>query len=414
VNAYGAVVLAALLCETALEAAADALNLRAVDRPLPPEFRAVYDAERYARAQAYLRDRTRFALVVRAVELAVVLAFWLGGGFAWLDRGVRAAGLGPIPTGLAFFAALGLGWGLVELPFDWWATFVIEARWGFNRTSPRTFWTDRLKGAGLAVLLGGPLLAAVLWLFRSAGGQAWLWCWLVSAAFLAVVQLVAPTWIMPLFNRFTPLDTGEVRDAVLAYARRVGFPLEGLFVVDGSRRSSKANAFFTGFGRRRRLALFDTLLERHGPDEVVAVVAHEVGHWRLGHVWEGFGIAVVRMGIVFFLLSVLLDRPGLYAAFWVTEPSVHAGLVFFGFLFGPIDLLLGLLVRARQRDDERAADRFAAETTGTGAPLARALARLAADALENPAPHPLYVALHHAHPPVAERVRALAPAGSAS
>jgi STE24 endopeptidase len=236
----------------------------------------------------------------------------------------------------------------------------------------------------------------------------------VSAAFLAAVQLVAPTWIMPLFNRFTPLDAGEVRDAVLAYARRVGFPLEGLFVVDGSRRSTKANAFFTGFGRHRRVALFDTLLDRHDPDEVLAVVAHEVGHYKLGHVWEGLAIAIVRMGIVFFLLSILLDRPGLYAAFGVSEPSVHAGLVFFGFLFGPIDLLLGLVVRARQRHDERAADRFALDTTGAGAPLAKALARLAADTLENPTPHPLYVALHHSHPPVAERVRALAAGGSTS
>jgi STE24 endopeptidase len=407
VNGYALLILAAIALQSGLSLAADLLNLRALRPELPPEFRDVYDAERYARSQEYTRARTRFSFWPQALDLALLLGFWFAGGFAWLDRETRALGLGPIPTGLAFVGALGLAKALVGVPFRHHATFVIEERFGFNKTTRATFWADTAKGLALALLLGAPLLAAILFFFERAGATAWLWCWGATTLFTLAVQFVAPTWILPLFNRFQPLAEGELRSAVLAYARKVGFPLEGLFVIDGSRRSTKVNAFFTGFGRRKRIALFDTLIAKHPTEELVAVVAHEIGHYKRHHILQGLVLSILQAGIVFWLLARFLGEPGLFAAFGLTQPSVHAGLVFFALLWTPIDLALSLALQAFSRRNEYQADAWARATTGTPERLVSALKRLSADSLSNLTPHPLYVALHHSHPPLAERIRAL-------
>ena len=399
-------ILGALLFEYALDVAANALNLRALDPEVPAAFRDVYDAERYRKAQRYAQARTRFGLLTTTIDLVLLLAFWLAGGFHWLDGIVRAQGLGPIPSGLVFIGSLAFAQALIAIPRRWWSTFVIEERFGFNRTTPRTFWIDLAKGLALGTLLGGPLLAAILWLLGTAGPQAWLWCWVVSAVFLMGVQLVVPTWIMPLFNRFSPLPSGDLRDAIVAYARSVAFPLADVFVIDGSRRSTKANAFFTGFGRRKRIALFDTLVETLARDELVAVLAHEVGHYQRGHVWKGMLATIGQMGLVFAVLAFLIRQPGLFAALG-TAPSTHAGLVGFALVFSPLALALSFAGHAWSRAHEREADAFAARTTGRGDHLAGALKRLSADSLSTLTPHPLYVALHYSHPPVLERIRSL-------
>ncbi|MEW6073627.1 MAG: M48 family metallopeptidase [Planctomycetota bacterium] len=406
-NIYAIVVLLALLGEYALHLTADLLNLRALRPELPSEFRDVYDAARYRRSQEYTRVRTRFGFLPATVELAALLAFWLAGGFRWLDDLLRGLGRGPIVTGLLFIAALVLAKVALGLPIGIYSTFGIEARFGFNKTTPRTFVLDHLKGLLLTVVLGVPLVAAVLWFFTAAGGYAWLWCWLATTAFSLVIHFVAPTWILPLFNRFTPLEAGELRDAVLAYARQVSFPLAGLFVIDGSRRSTKANAFFTGFGRHKRVALYDTLVASHSVPELVAVIAHEVGHYRRKHIVKSLVLGIAHAGVVFYLLSIFLTHAGLFAAFGIENPSVHAGLVFFGLLFAPLDLVLSFFLQRWSRKNELEADAFARETTGSGGPLAAALKKLSADNLSNLTPHPFYVALHHSHPPLRERVEAL-------
>jgi STE24 endopeptidase len=393
VNRYGVFILVALVADFAVARIADVFNLHA----LAPEPR---------RMREYTAARIRLDMVAATLELALLLGFWFAGGFGWLDRAVRGLALGPIPTGLLFLGALGLGHTVFGVPLRWWSTFVIETRFGFNTTTPRTFWTDLLKGLALAVALGGPLLAVVLWLF-GATDRAWLWCWAVSATFVVAIQYVVPTWILPLFNRFTPLPDGPYRSGILAYARDVAFPLEDVFVIDGSRRSTKANALFTGFGRHKRVALFDTLLEKLDAGEVVAVVAHEVGHYRLGHVVWALLFGIVQMGALFFLLSRFLGERALFAAFSVAEPSVHVGLVLFALLLTPIERVVSIGLHAWSRRNERAADAFAARTTGAAGRLASALERLSTDALSNPTPHPLYVALHYSHPPVRDRIRAL-------
>jgi STE24 endopeptidase len=388
----------------------DLLSLRTQTPAPPPELRDVFDPDRYRRSQAYVRARTRFAAIASSVQLLILLLFWFGGGFGWIDRSTRALGFGSIVTGLAFLGALGLARLLAGLPFAAWSTFVIEERFGFNRTTVTTFVGDRVKGLLLAVALGGPLLAAVLWLFERAGAWAWAWGWALSAVAVVVIQFVAPAWIMPLFSRFTPLAPGSLRDAILDYGRAVGFPLADVYVVDGSRRSTKANAFFTGFGRHRRIALFDTLLSTLDPHAVVAVVAHEVGHWKRGHVPRGMALGILHLGAMFLLLRFFLGQPALFHAFDISRPSPAAALVLLGLVLAPVELVLSIVLHAWSRHNEREADRFAVETTGDGPALARGLKRLSADSLANLTPHPLTVWLDYSHPPVLERIRALDPA----
>jgi STE24 endopeptidase len=404
---YATLLVAALLLEYAVEMVGDALNLRALRPEVPARFSGVYDPERYARSQAYARAKARFAGLPRTVSLAVLLAFWWYGGFESLDVAVRALGLGVVLTGAVYIGALVVLQELLSLPFSWYSTFVIEERFGFNRTTPATFVLDRVKGLALLMVIGGPALSAVLWLLERAGDTAWLWGLAVTTVWLLGLQFVAPTWLMPIFNTFRPLEEGELARAVRACAARAGFPLEGLYVVDGSRRSTKANAFLAGFGSRKRIALFDTLVARHPADEIVSIVAHEIGHHKKGHVLQGAAIGIAQLAVIFFLLGYVLHDPNLFSSFHVSRPSVHVGLVLFAIMYAPVGLALSLVVQAHERRCELEADAFARDTLGSGDALVRALEKLSAESLANLTPHPFYVWLHHSHPPLADRVAAL-------
>ena len=407
VNLYAVIILAALVGEYALSVLSSVLNLRSLSPAVPPEFAGVFDQHQYGRSQEYTRARTRFGLIRSTVSLAVILVWWRLGGFEWLDRMLRDIGQGPILTGLFFFGSLGLASTLLGLPFRVYSTFVIEQRYGFNRTTAGTFITDLCKGLALGVVLGGVLLTVVLLFFQWAGSSAWLWCWLAATGVVLVVQFVAPTWIMPLFNTFTPLESGELREAILACARQADFPLKGIFVVDGSRRSSKANAFFTGLGRNKRIGLFDTLVQHYSVAELVSVVAHEIGHYKKRHILNSMVLRVGYMGALLYVMSIFLRQEGLFEAFYMTEMSVYAGLVFFGLLFTPVELMLSLALNAVSRRNEFEADAFAAGTTGSEKDLISALKKLSADSLTNLTPHPLHVFLHYSHPPVLQRIDAL-------
>ena len=408
-NVYAVIIVVALLGEYALSVLSSTLNLRSLSPTVPPDFTDVLDADRYARSQEYTRSQTRFGLVLSSVSLIVVLMFWQLGGFDWLDQRLRGLGYGPIRTGLLYFGSLGLGSLLLRLPFRLYRTFVLEARYGFNRTTIATFVADFFKGIILAGVLGGIVMTGVLFFFQWAGPSAWLWCWVAATLFLLVVQFVAPTWLMPLFNKFTPLQEGSLRESIVSYAKSVAFPLRDIFVVDGSKRSSKANAFFTGFGGNKRIGLFDTLVENHSVPELVAVVAHEVGHYKKGHLLKNMVLQIGYLGGLFFVLSLVLERRVLFEAFSMTETSVYAGLVFFGLLFTPVELALSMYVNAVSRKNEFEADAFAATTTGHAEHLVAALKKLSADSLSNLTPHPLDVFLHHSHPPVLQRITALRP-----
>ncbi|MFZ5798950.1 MAG: M48 family peptidase [Desulfobulbus sp.] len=407
-NSYLIFILAVILLGFLLEAGASLLNLRALDPRLPEEFTDVFDRERYARSQEYTRATTRFGLLREGVATLLTVAFLLAGGFNWADTLARSFGFGSIGTGLIFSGLLLLLSGLTGLPFSLYATFVIEERFGFNRTTVRTFVLDLAKIVLLALLLGAPLLAFILWFFEKSGPLAWLYCWLAVIAWTVLLQFLAPALIMPLFNTFTPLADGELKERITAYARGQNFRMQGIFTMDGSKRSTRLNAFFSGFGSFRRIVFFDTLLEKLSPGEIVAVLAHEMGHYRLRHVFIMLAVAVAQTGIMFALLSRFINNPGLFAAFRMEHLSIYASLIFFGFLFAPVSLILGIAVNGLSRQHEYRADAYGAATTGRPQDLISALKKLAAANMANLTPHPLHVLLHAGHPPVLARIRALA------
>lgn len=413
-NIFGIIILGTLFGTFFIKLAANILNLKAAGEVLPDEFRDVYDREAYEKSQNYLHHSTVFSLVTATFDLVVLLVFWFAGGFNYLDLVVRALGFSPLLTGIVYIGILLFLQGLVSLPFSIYHTFVLEEKYGFNKTSPLTFISDKLKGIFLGLVLGTPVLAGLLWFFENTGSLAWVWAWLAVALFGFVLQYAAPTLIMPLFNKFTPLEDGELKSAIMDYARSVAFPLSGIFVIDGSKRSAKANAFFTGFGKQKRIALFDTLIENHTVRELVAVLAHEIGHYKKRHIIIAMCLSFINMGIVFFLLSVFLNNRLLFDAFYMDGLSVYASLLFFSMLYSPVEFILSVLLQFLSRRHEFQADRYAVQTYSGGANLVEALKKLSRKNLSNLTPHPFFVFLNYSHPPVLqriERIRKTAAAG---
>ena len=406
-NTIAVVILCALVADFILNRVADALNLKHLKSELPEAFERVYDQDRYRRSQRYLKVNTLFGWITSSFDLLVILAVWFAKGFPLLDRWVRSFELGPVLSGLIYVGVLVLLKAVLALPFSIYATFVIEERFGFNKTTKSTFALDLLKGLMLAFLLGAPLLAAVLAFFQYAGPYAWWTCWIGVTLYMLVVQFIAPTWIMPLFNKFTPLEEGELKSAILNYAKTINFPLQNVYQMDGSRRSTKSNAFFTGFGKHKRIVLFDTLIQKHTVAELVAVLAHEMGHYQKKHIRQALILGILQTGLMLFLLSIFISDQRLFDAFYMPQQSVYAGILFFAMLYTPIDFFIGILMQILSRKNETAADQFAAETTKDPGSLVAALKKLSVDNLSNLTPHPFYVFLNYSHPPVLQRIRAL-------
>jgi len=406
-NVYAVIILSTLLLDFILSLYAKFLNLKNLSGELPKEFQGVYDAAAYRKSQDYTRVNTRFSLITASISLVATLIFWFAGGFNFLDLIVRNWHLATIWSGLIYIAILVLLRALLSLPFSIYATFVIEERFGFNKTTLKTFATDLLKSLLLAILIGGPLLTGILAFFQYAGNIAWLYCWLVTTVVTLVIQFIAPTWIMPLFNKFKPIEEGDLKQQILDYAAAVKYSLKGVFIIDGSRRSSKSNAFFTGFGKNKRIALYDTLLAKHPVAEIVAILAHEIGHYKKKHILLGMMISILHTGIMFFLLSIFISHAGLFVAFYMNNMSIYAGLIFFGMLYSPIELLLSIFLNLFSRRNEFQADRFAAETIANPEIFISALKTLSVNNLSNLRPHPFYVFLNYSHPPVIKRILAI-------
>jgi len=411
-NFMTVIIVVALFLLWKLEFAATLLNLRAYPDKVPDELAGVTSAENLERGREYLGVNARFGTAQSVVSLMVLLLFWFAGGFSWLDSLSRTLVSGEVAAGLVFLSAIFIGQSLISLPFSIYDTFVIENRFGFNRATPATFVMDRIKGLVLAALIGLPLAAAVLWIFGNVG-HAWLWAWAVVTAFQLLLTWLAPSLIMPLFNKFTPMPDGELKQEIEALGTRCGFPLDGVFIMDGSKRSTKANAFFTGLGKRKKIALFDTLVEKSSTPELIGVLAHEIGHFRRGHVKQRLAAGILQTAAVFFLLGLATDPDGRFArllfdAFGVERISPHVGLVLFFILLEPANQALAVLFNAWSRRHEFEADAYAAQVTGDGAPLADALRKMTSDHLAHPSPAPLRVWLDYSHPPLVERLRALA------
>ncbi len=400
-------ILAVIVINFLLNSTISLLNLKALSPDLPEEFTDIYDRDKYRQSQDYTRVQTIFSLFENSIITAITVLFLLGGGFNLVDQFVRGFNVGSITTGIVYTGVITLLSFIVGLPFSIYSTFKIEARFGFNRTTARTFVTDILKSILLTILLGAPILAAILWFFENTGSYGWLLCWLGTVAFGFIVQFLAPVLIMPLFNKFTPLEDGPLKDKIINYARFQNFKLSGIFTMDGSKRSTKLNAFFTGFGKFRKIVFFDTLLEKIEDDEVVTVLAHEMGHFKKRHIWKMMAISILQTGLVFFLLSLFLNNPGLFEAFQMEHLSIYASLFFFAFLYSPISTLLSVLFNIMLRAHEYEADYYAAETTGAPEVLIQALKKLSLANLSNLTPHPAMVFFSYSHPPVLDRIRAL-------
>ncbi len=382
------------------------LNMKSLDPEVPAGFSGLIDQEKYELSQDYTRTKAVYGIGESIFDLVVLFAFWWLGGFGWLDNWVREFGFGPIVTGLIFISALMVGQQLLALPFNLYETFVIEEKFGFNKTTIGTYALDLVKGLALGAILGLPLLASILWLFENLS-MAWLWGWILMTVFSLFLAYVAPTWIMPLFNKFEPLGEGELKDEITAMAAKCDFPLKEVSIMDGSKRSAKSNAFFTGFGENKRIALFDTLVEKHTTDELVGVLAHEIGHFKKKHIVKGMISGIIASGVVFFLIGLMMNNRGLHEAFGVAETSVYVSLVLFMILMQPVQHVLSVVENVFSRKHEFEADAYAAEVTGKPEVMADALKKLSKDNLSNLTPHPFYVFLNYSHPPVPERVEAL-------
>jgi STE24 endopeptidase len=409
-NIFGIIILVTLLVDFILNLVTDYYNLQSLGKGLPDEFADVYDEETYDESQRYTQVRTKFGILTSVFNLAILLVFWFAGGFNWLDGIIRSWDLGDIWTGLAYIGVLIVGKSILSLPSSIYSTFVIEERFGFNKTTPKTFVIDMLKGLGLGILLGAPLLAGILAFFTYIDQYAWLYAWGTVTVFTLIIQFIAPTWIMPIFNKFEPLEDGDLRQKIRDYADSVSFALEGIYVIDGSKRSSKSNAFFTGFGKNKRIALYDTLIENHTEEELVAVLAHEIGHYKKKHIIKNMVASIAQTGVMFLLLSVFLNSQGLYDAFFMEQASVYTGLIFFGMLYAPIDMITSIVMQILSRKYEFEADAFAS-TTYHPEPMAEALKKLSKDNLSNLTPHPLYVFLNYSHPPLLQRIQEIKTTG---
>ncbi|MFN6945015.1 MAG: M48 family metallopeptidase [Cytophagaceae bacterium] len=384
----------------------DYMNLKHQKATLPDSLKDIYDEEKYEKAQDYYKTNARFDLITSTFSFILVLVLFSSGALGWLDGLLRIYFENSIVLALSFFAVLFIVSELLNLPFSIYRIFVIEERFGFNKMTAKTYVTDKLKGYLIAFILGGILLSLFLYLILNIGSNFWFWFWLTIVVFMLLMNMFYTSLILPLYNKLTPLPDGELRRQIQEYAKSVHFPVQNLFVIDGSKRSSKSNAFFSGIGKKKKIVLFDTLIENHTEEELVAVLAHEVGHFKKKHVISGMVLSIVQMGLMLFILSLFVFNPTLSRALGSETMSIHLNLIAFAVLYTPISHITGIFMNIFSRKNEYEADRYAAETY-KAEPLKDALKKLSINNLSNLTPHPAYVFVHYSHPPLVQRLEHL-------
>ena len=404
---YYLIIIFALAVEYLLSTVSSILDMGNIVEEVPADFQDVYDREKYARSQSYLRDRTRFGIFSSTFSLLLILVVIHTGLFGVLDQFVRVQTTQPILAGLLFFGIIFIIQDIISLPFSIYSTFVIEEKFEFNRTTPKTFVIDKLKGYALTVILGSAVIVPILFFFERFGPRGWWIAWALVTLFMIAVQPLFVHVIAPLFNKFTPLEEGELRTAIEEYSEKVKFPIGRIDVMDGSKRSGHSNAYFSGLGKSRRIALFDTLLEKHTTEEIISVVAHEVGHYKRKHIIKGTALGILETGVMLFIFNLIMKDAALFAVFGVSDISVYGGLVFFAMLYAPVSMITSLLTTAVSRKNEFEADIFSLQTTENPQALVNMLKGLAANNLAHLTPHPLKVFLSYSHPPVISRIAAV-------
>lgn len=381
----------------------DFLNLKAQRKDIPNEIAAFYEKEKYVKSLDYYSAQSRFSFLTSALGFIASLLMLTLGGFGWVDHLLRPYFQSEIALALVFFGSIMLVSDILTLPFQLYSTFVIEEKFGFNKTTAKTFITDKLKGYILGAVVGGGLLSLMIYLIQLIGPSFWIWFGAIASVFILLINMFYTSLILPLFNKLTPLQDGELKSAIESFAKKINFPLDNIFVMDGSKRSKKANAFFSGIGKKKKIVLYDTLIENHTTEELVAVLAHEVGHFKKKHIIWSLVLSVVQIFFMLFVLSLMISNENLSLALGGSQQAIHLNLLAFGILFSPISGITGLLMSIYSRKNEFEADAYARETYDGNA-LSNALKKLSVDSLSNLYPHPAYVFFHYSHPPLLQRL----------
>jgi STE24 endopeptidase len=384
----------------------DHLNAQMWSDKVPEKLKGICDEDQYRKSQHYHKENAGLSLWSSSFNLAVVLLMIIAGGFAFADQLARCFSSNLVVVALVFFGMIGLASDLINIPFSWYDTFIIEKKYGFNTMTLRTFITDHIKSWFLAVVVGAPVLGLISWFYYLTGKHFWLYAWGLITVFSVFMNLFYSELIVPFFNRQTPLPDGTLRKTIEDFAARAGFGLRDIFVIDGSKRSTKANAYFSGFGAKKRIVLYDTLLKEFDEEQITAVLAHEIGHYKKKHIIVSLVVSVMLTGLMLFLFSRIADNPQLSEALGARESGFHLALIVFGILYSPLSLLIGLITNYISRKNEFAADRFVRENYNPSK-LAEALKKLSVENLSNLMPHPAYVFFHYSHPPLLSRLKNL-------
>lgn len=405
-NSIFFIILAIVILSFLFEKILEYINLKHIFPVLPKEVEDVYDAESYKKSQLYKRINTRFSLITSSFSLVLTLLMLFLGGFGWVNDFAFSVFKNYIPVALLFFGVLMFVSDILTTPFEVYDTFVIEEKFGFNKTKPKTFVLDKLKGWVLGAIIGGGLLALIIWFFQLSGKYFWLLAWAAVSLFTIFMTMFYSQLIVPLFNKQTPLADGLLKNAIREMADKTGFKLDNVYVIDGSKRSTKANAYFTGLGSKKRIVLYDTLINDLNTNEIVAVLAHEIGHYKKKHNLSGLISGIILTGLTLFIFSLLINNPALSIALNVEEPNFHISLLAFGILYSPVSMITGILSSLLSRRHEYQADKFAAENSDPEH-LISALKKLAGKNLSNLTPHPVYVFFHYSHPTLLQRIKAI-------
>ena len=389
-----------------LDRVLESLNSKHMSPVLPDSLKGIYDEKEYSRFQSYKRENGRLDCWSSGVGFGVMIVFLVAGGFGWYNSWVVSLTDSVVWQTIFFVMGLSVASTVLDIPFDYYATFRIEEKYGFNKTTRRVYWLDAVKELFLSLVLGGVLLALVVWFYTWAGTYFWLYAWGAVTLFSVFMAMFYSQLIVPLFNKQTPLQEGSLRDKIQNFAEKVGFKLDNIYVIDGSKRSTKANAYFTGLGPKKRVVLYDTLIDELTEEEIVAVLAHEVGHYKKRHTLRSMVVSVIQMGVLFWLFSLCVNNAALSEALGGDRAYFQLGLIAFAILYSPVNLILGIGMNVWSRSNEYEADAFAARYY-EGDYLVSGLKKISVKSLSNLTPHPLYEYIYYSHPSLLKRIDAI-------
>ena len=400
------IIVAIILIDFVIDKIVDALNAKKFNDPVPPELRDVYDETEYIRSQNYKKERYQFGIITSSFSLLTILIFLFLDGFAFVDGIATSYTEDPILKALLFFGIIMFASDILTLPFSYYSTFVIEEKYGFNKTTKKLFFLDKLKSWALMAVVGGAILSLIIWFYQLTENDFWWYAWILVTVIILFTNMFYAKLIVPIFNKQSPLKEGSLRTKIEAYAEKVGFKLDNIFVIDGSKRSTKANAYFSGFGKEKRITLYDTLISDLEEEEIVSVLAHEVGHYKRKHIVVNLIASVATTGLTLWLLSLFVGNETLSQALGVEKPSFHIGFIAFGLLYSPISEITGLIMNFLSRKFEYQADNFAKNTYQKDY-LISSLKKLSKSSLSNLTPHKAYVFMHYSHPTLLQRIKNL-------